>query len=126
MSWCFTDEASPQADALLDRLRDHGAIAPALWRWEVSNVLLNGLRRGRVTASDIAIRFAFLEAMAISIDADATDRAWRETMLLAQTEALTVYDAAYLELALRTGLDLATLDGDLIRAAANLGVRAIP
>jgi predicted nucleic acid-binding protein len=66
MSWCFEDEASPQSDRLLDRLRDHGALVPALWFWEVANVLNAALRHGRVSAADVSARLRLLTALPIS------------------------------------------------------------
>jgi predicted nucleic acid-binding protein len=126
MAWCFEDEASPEADAVLERVRDNGAIVPALWFWEVANVLTLAARRGRIATGDVAARLGLLAALPIRADDDGVGRAWRETALLAQAEALTVYDAAYLELALRLGGDLATLDTDVRRAADRLGVKALP
>jgi predicted nucleic acid-binding protein len=126
VSWCFEDEASPATDDLLDRVRDEGAIVPALWRWEVANVLLVGVRRGRLSAGDASARLSLIDTLSIAQDADASEKAWRETFLLAQTHALSAYDAAYLELALRLGADLATKDADLRRAATGLGVKVVP
>jgi predicted nucleic acid-binding protein len=67
-----------------------------------------------------------LSALPIVVDPDGAARAWRETLMLSQSHALTVYDAAYLELALRHGADLATVDRDLRTAAERLGVKVVP
>lgn len=126
MTWCFQDEASPTTDALLDRLKHDRAVAPALWRWEVSNVLAMAVRRNRITLAEATTKLRHLDALPIQIDDEAQGQAWRSTLQLADAHALTVYDAAYLELALRLGLELATRDADLMRAAASLGVAVIP
>jgi len=126
LAWCFGDEASPETDALLDRLRQDGAVVPGLWRWEVGNVLALAVRRGRIDHSEATDRLRLLDALPIMFDTEGPGRAWRETFLLAQMHRVTVYDAAYLELALRTGADLATLDTDLIAAAGAAGVRVAP
>jgi predicted nucleic acid-binding protein len=126
MSWCFEDEASPDADRLLDRLRGEGAIAPMLWFWEVANVLGSAVRRGRLASGEMTARLRLIAALPIEADSDGASRAWRETLMLAQAHSLTAYDAAYLELALRHGAELATRDKQLRVAAASLGLRVVP
>ncbi len=126
MSWCFEDEARPEADRLLDRLRDEGAIVPMLWFWEVANVLNSAVRRGRLAPREVAARLGLFAALPIEVDQEGVSRAWRETLALAQAQSLTVYDAAYLELAIRLGADLATYDRELQVAAAGLGLRVVP
>lgn len=126
MTWCFEDEASLDSDRLLDCLRNEGAIVPALWYWEVANVLNSAVRRGRLASSEVAVRLRLLSVLPIEVDQDGVSRAWRETLALAQAESLTAYDAAYLELAIRHGAELATRDKDLEGAAARLGLTVIP
>jgi predicted nucleic acid-binding protein len=126
LSWCFEDEASPETDALLDRVRDEAALVPVLWFWEVANALRSAVRRGRLAAGDVSVCLRLLSALPIVVDPDGAARAWRETLMLSQSHALTVYDAAYLELALRHGADLATVDRDLRTAAERLGVKVVP
>jgi predicted nucleic acid-binding protein len=126
ISWCFEDEASPQADAVLERVRDEGAIVPALWFWEVANVLTLAARRGLINAADAAARLALLSVLPIRVDDEAVARAWREAALQALGENLTVYVAAYLELAVRLRAPLATLDAEVRRAATKLGVKTLP
>ncbi len=125
-SWCLLDEADPAADAILARVRDVGAHAPLLWTWEIANVLSVSVRRGRMSAADAAANLADLALLPITYDAEGPERAWRETFLLAQNHKLTVYDAAYLELARRHGLDLATRDEELRAAATAIGVKVLP
>lgn len=126
LTWCFEDEASPETDLLFERIRDQGAVVPALWHLEVGNVLLQAERRGRIGRADLTMRLALIAVLPISVDQETTSRAWRETLLLARAENLTAYDAAYLELAERRGLPLITKDNELGAAARRLGVIVFP
>lgn len=121
--WIFKDEATPATDGLLTRVQDAGAIVPALWNWEMANLLVIAIRRARVSVADATGHLADLALLPIAIDAEGSARAWRETFLLAQAHNLTAYDAAYLELAQRTGFDLASKDADLCAAARTLGLK---
>jgi predicted nucleic acid-binding protein len=122
LTWCFEDEATQAADALLVRLTNDGAYAPSLWPLEVLNALAMAQRRGRITSEARQERLALLHALPITLDAETAEQAWTITNLLAERHALTLYDAAYLELAQRLGLPLATLDAALRTAANALGV----
>ena len=122
IAWCIDDEASPATDALLDRVRDEGAVVPQLWPLELGNVLLQALRRGRLTASDIAGRLDLLTELPIEIDDETATRGLREVLALGRSENLTIYDASYLELAMRRRLPLATKDAALAQAAIRQGV----
>jgi predicted nucleic acid-binding protein len=122
-SWIFKNEATPATDDLLIRVRNTGAIVPVLWNWEMANLLTIGVRRARLSMADATAHLADLALLPIAIDTEAPARAWRETFLLAQAHTLTAYDAAYLELAQRTGLELASKDTELCAVAAALGVR---
>ena len=122
LSWCFEDEASPESDALFERVRDQGAFVPGLWHLEVANVLLQAEKRGRIAAGDVAMRLELIAELPITTDNETTARAWREILALARAEGLTTYDASYLELAIRRGLPLQTKDEALIAAAERTGV----
>lgn len=122
VAWCVEDEASPQTDVLLERVRDEGAVVPQLWPLELGNVLVQAARRGRLSASDIAARVELLAELPVRIDDETASRALGDVLPLARAEGLTTYDAAYLELAMRRGLPLATKDGDLRGAAQRNGV----
>ena len=126
ISWCFEDEASPETDALFERVRDGGAIVPGLWHLELSNVLLQAEKRGRIGAGGVAIRLGLIAELPISTDQETALRAWREILAMARAENLTTYDAAYLELAVRRGLPLLTKDNEIRRAATRLGVEVLP
>jgi predicted nucleic acid-binding protein len=126
LTWCFEDEVTAATEAIGTRVDSEGAIVPGLWRLEVANTLLLAERRGRIDRSDVEQRLELLAALPISIDADTGIRAWTDTLLLARAERLTLYDAAYLELAIRQDVELATLDRDLRRAARKMGVAIVP
>ncbi len=122
LSWCFEDEASPESDALFERVRDRGAVVPGLWHLEVADVLLQAERRGRIATGDVTMRLELIAELPITTDNETTARAWREILALARAQGLTNYDAAYLELAIRRGLPLQTKDAALITAAKRTGV----
>jgi predicted nucleic acid-binding protein len=122
VSWFFEDEADAHAEAVEDSLATAVAIVPALWPLEVANALLMGERRGRTTEAKASAFLILLRSLPIEMDDETGLRAWRESLHLARAHGLSVYDAAYLELALRRGLPLATLDSKLKTAAATVGV----
>lgn len=126
VAWLFNDEAWPETDALLGRLRDGGALVPGHWRLELGNVLTQAERRNRIAGAQIAAYLDLLDRLPIVTDAETERRALREILTLARTENLTTYDAAYLELAMRRNVQLATRDRALIRAARGIGVETLP
>jgi predicted nucleic acid-binding protein len=117
--WVFHDEDHPLADLALQRLRNDDAVAPSLWWFEIRNILVVNERRKRLTETDSAAFLRDLSRLGITLDRSPQDS---EVLRLARAHRLSVYDAAYLELAIRTGGSLATLDTDLIRAARAEGV----
>jgi predicted nucleic acid-binding protein len=126
LTWCFEDEASVETDLLLDRVRDDGAVVPSLWHLELGNVLLQGERRKRLSAEQVAAQLNWIEALPIAVDQQTMSHAWGDILSIARVEGLTTYDAAYLELAIRLGAPLFTKDGDLIAAARRRGVATLP
>jgi predicted nucleic acid-binding protein len=98
-------------------------MAPALWPVELANALAMGERRKRITRSDTTRFLALIAALPIEIDPETSARALDYVLPLARTFSLTSYDATYLDLAMREGLTLATLDADLRKAARKAGVR---
>ena len=111
-----------EALGILRPVASTGFAVPAHWPLEVGNTLMLVERRGRISRVERDIAIAALEAMAVLIDQDIAGYAWRETLVLGQRHGLTLYDAAYLELALRLGVPLATFDRALARAAVAEGV----
>jgi len=127
MAFVFEDEASPKTDRVLDDLGvGDEAVTPSLWQWEVGNALLMAERRKRITAVDTNRHLAALQALPISADENAFKEAWTASLLLARAHKLTLYDAAYLELAIRLGVPLGSLDTELRKAAKAEGVKLLP
>ncbi|HZA67757.1 MAG TPA: type II toxin-antitoxin system VapC family toxin [Geminicoccaceae bacterium] len=112
--WCFPDEASPVADATLSAIAADEAIVPAVWWFEVRNLLITGERVGRMNPVGTAAFLADLETLPIRIDHAPVSDA---VLACARTHRLTIYNAGYLELALRVDAPLATLDRQLAQAA---------
>lgn len=120
--WVFASEATPASDALLDALAAGAkAWVPSLWHLELGNVLLGAQRKARIDKAGIENFFAALDAFDIEVEAETMGVAWTRTLALAESFGLTVYDAAYLELALRRGLPLASLDRALRLAMQKAG-----
>jgi predicted nucleic acid-binding protein len=122
LAWCFSDESDPYADAIARRFPDIEAAVPAIWHLEVANALFVGERRGRCDQADTVKWTAYLTSLPITVDDQNGPRTFSGVLPLARAHNLSAYDAAYLELALRRGLPLATLDKRLKAAAASAGV----
>ncbi len=125
LAFVFQDEKSPVAARVFERVAAGRGHVPSLWRLEVANGLQAALRRGRITA---AFRDAALEdlgALDIAVDRETDAHAWAATLALADRFRLTLYDAAYLELAARLGLPLGSLDRALVAAAGEAGVAVV-
>ena len=123
MAWCFEDEKTSYTESVLDAVSSGAvAVVPALWPFEVLNVLVIAQRRKRMTQAQALHFWRELQSFSISIDEKHIGHSALEVMSLAHQHGLTAYDAAYLELALREGVSLATLDEDLKTAAKAAGV----
>jgi len=119
-AWCFPDERSDYTNAILQAISAPlEAIVPRLWAYEVRNSVLMGLRRKRITHADAQEFFESIKGLPIRL---ADPVSYDAVFSLADRHGLTVYDAAYLDLALREGLPLASLDNALCKAASNSGV----
>ena len=125
LAWYFKDEADPYADAVAARFPAARATVPVIWPLEIANAVLIGERRQRSTEAQAAKWLGYLGSLPIAVDDQTNDRAWGDVLGLARAQRLSAYDAAYLELALRRGLPLATLDDKLKAAASAVGVRAL-
>jgi predicted nucleic acid-binding protein len=122
LAWCFEDESSSTADAILDLLVSSEAIVPAIWPVEVGNALLAGERRKRITPAETARSLELLRSLNIHLDDAGLGLGVDDLVALARSHKLSVYDAAYLSLAMREGIPLATLDRSLARAAQRVGI----
>jgi predicted nucleic acid-binding protein len=122
LAWCFKDERTPATDALQDRLIIESALVPEHWCLEVANGLAVGERRKRIAAASVAPFVQLLGTLQIEVDDQLAERTFDHILPLARSHSLTAYDAAYLDLAIRRQLPLATLDEDVRRAATALGV----
>ena len=125
LAWCFKDELTEAISQLLEQLQSGTAAVPTLWPLEVANVLALAERRSRITAAESARLIALLATLDISVDGEAPSLAFARILDLAREGRLTVYDAAYLELAMRLGVPLATKDRALSDAAVRLGVAVL-
>jgi len=123
LSWFFEDEESRPANSCLDLLADGRAYAPAILTLEVANVLQAAEIRGRVSRVQALLLITRLNQLPITIDSETTTLSSIETLLsVAKDYQLSAYDAAYLELALRKLMPLATCDRKLSEAARQAGI----
>lgn len=121
LAWCFEDEGGRYAERVLESLTEDEAVVPAIWPLEVANALLVAERRKRIKQAD-SVRFvSLLRNLPIEIDGETATRAMGDTMAIARREMLSAYDAAYLELSMRCGAPLATLDKAMKKAMKRLG-----
>ena len=122
LSWYFEDERTPAVDAVLEQVVASGAVVPSLWRIEVANGFQTAIRRKRIDRDfrDHAIRR--LGLLPITVDPESDTYVWTTMLSLADRFGITVYDAAYLELAQRRSLPLASLDKELSVAGQAIGV----
>jgi predicted nucleic acid-binding protein len=122
IAWCFPDEQDEYSQSVLSALASSWAVVPDLWHLEVANTLLVGERRKRSTQANTVTWLGFLVSLPIAVDEETRLHAFGPTLSLAREHNLSAYDAAYLELAIRRGLPLATLDDKLKTAAQTVGV----
>jgi predicted nucleic acid-binding protein len=118
------DERTPEIEAVFDRVEERGAVVVRLWHLEIANSLTVAVRRKRVSPAERAEPLADLAELDIAVDDETERHAWKATTHIADLHGLSVYDAAYLELAQRRRIPLATLDKALIRAAQAAGVES--
>ena len=122
LAWLFEDEQTDQVLATINHVYMGGASVPPIWRYEVANGLQMAIRRQRITPDYRTRCLDKIDELPITIDPDGVSEIWSTTIKLADLYRLTVYDAAYLELAQRRRLPLATLDAALSKAARESGV----
>lgn len=122
LAWGFPDEGSVYADEVLEGLKEQAIVVPALWAVEIANALLVGERRKRLHQAQIRRFVTLLEGLPVVQDAQSVGTTVTSLLPLAREHKLSAYDTAYLDLAIREGLPLATLDKSLKRAATKSGI----
>jgi predicted nucleic acid-binding protein len=122
LAWIYADETTDEVRQIFEIVAEHGAFVPALWRLEVANSLTIAMRRGRIGEPFRDAALADLALLDIATDPHTDAYGWTTTLQLADRFRLTLYDAAYLELAHRRSLPLASLDEELRAAGRALGV----
>lgn len=125
-AWAFSDERSVNSIGLLRRVGEHGALVPSIWPHEVANMLVQGERRGRLARNERDAFLARLARLPIRVEVVQLKEVVEGAVAMADAHGLTVYDAAYLDLAARSSLPLATKDELLVAAAAKVGVTVLP
>ena len=120
-AWCFPDEQTDYTTAVFQAVSSSAvdSVAPRLWAYEIRNSVLMGIRRGRISKPDSEQFLISLNDLNVRLSEPAS---YDDVFSLAQKHGLTVYDAAYLDIAMQEGLPLASLDRQLIRAAETVGV----
>lgn len=126
LAWVMPDEDDERADTYLERLLVDRAVVPQLWPLEVANVLLISGRRGRINDDEINHAINSLRVLPIDVDHKTHEYAFTETFEYATEHGLTVYDAAYLELAKRRDLPIATFDIALSKVCQAIGIEVLP
>jgi predicted nucleic acid-binding protein len=125
LAWCFPDEASDYADGVLVALEDRTAIVPAIWSLEIANALLVGERRKRIRQPEVRRFIELLKGLSILEDGQPFAETVSNILPLAREHDLSAYDAAYLDVAVRHGVPLATLDAALQKACHAAGVKIL-
>ncbi len=123
LAWCFEDESAALPERVLDVLETGTEmLTPSIWPMEVANALLTAERRKRITNAQATTFLQRISKLPIIVEPVSLSRAFEHVLPVARQHHLTEYDAAYVELALREGLPMATLDAKLRRAARSAGI----
>lgn len=122
LAWFLPDESSALADETLMKVTESGALVPPLFSIEFGNGLVMAVRRKRIDRDYRRRTFERITELDLVMDREGADQVWTDTVELADLHGLTLYDATYLELAVRSGLPLATLDKRLAKAALDIGI----
>ena len=126
VAWFFEDESTSFSEGVLDLLSaGMEVLTPAIWPFEVANALLMAERRKRIKMAQVTALLARIAGLRISVEPIQTSSAFNQILSIARQNNLTEDDAAYVELALREGLPLATLDAGLRTAARHLGIALV-
>lgn len=125
VAWCFHDESTSAAWAILERLRGEPGHVPGLWALEVGNILVGAERQGHIARARTAEFLAILDELDIRMQPDTPAQSFQDALPLAREQGLTTYDASYLELAMHLGVPHATKDAALARAAKALRIKTL-
>ena len=126
VAWCFEDETTKFTESVLSLLTDGAeALVPSIWPLEIANALLIAERRKRIVLARATALLQQIAGLPISVGTIDAKQAFEQILSVSRQQSLTEYDAAYLELAMRQGLPLATLDGELRRSAKATGVALV-
>jgi predicted nucleic acid-binding protein len=125
MAWFFEDEDAPYADGVLRLLDGDSAVVPAIWPFEIANAIVTAERRRRLLPADTLRLVELANGLPITVESMPLRHALGAILDIGRLHRLTSYDAAYLELAMRRGLPLATLDEGLATAARQAGVTLV-
>jgi predicted nucleic acid-binding protein len=122
LAWCFPDEASDYADSVLLAVENQTVIVPAIWAVEITNALLVGERRKRIRQPEVRRFIALMNSLSVVEDGQPFADTVSNVLPLAREYDLSAYDAAYLDVAVRHEIPLATLDGALQKACKAAGI----
>jgi predicted nucleic acid-binding protein len=125
LAWCFEEESQPYSEKVLDLFARSSALVPGIWPLEIVNALMVGERRGWLTEAQTARFVQLLGNLPIDVVAPDLTITFGSVLATARAHGLSSYDAAYLELAARHGLPLASLDERLVKAADAAGVALV-
>ena len=123
LAWCFPDETSDYADSVLLAVENQAVIVPAIWAVEITNALLVGERRKRIRQPEVRRFIDLMEGLSIVEDGQPFVDTVSNVLPLAREYELSAYDAAYLDVAVRHQIPIATLDGALQKACTTAGVK---
>jgi predicted nucleic acid-binding protein len=125
LAWCFEDETNLFADRVLELLVETAGLVPMIWPLEVGNALIGAERRGRLSQAESERFLELLRQLPIRVEAASLTQIFSEAIVLAREQNLSTYAAIYLDLAMRSGLPLVTLDEALHQAAIRCGVKEL-
>jgi len=123
LAWCFETETNEFTEAVLDSLASGAALVPTIWPLEIGNALVVAERRGYLDQAASARFINLVQQLPLEVEQESPQRMLGEILLLARQQQLSTYDASYLDLAMRSGLPLASQDQALLRAAGRCGVK---
>ncbi len=122
MSWCFEDERNSYCDAVLESLADGEAFVPGMWPLEVGNVLLVAERKKRFTEASVVRFLELVSGLPLTVEQETPERMLKEIVSIAREQGISTYDASYIDLAMRLGLPMSTLDASMRKAARRLEI----